>query len=106
MAVEEDAPSTSGLTPLELSKLVDALEEKWGGPIELKFRPSLKEMRFLPDVQSPKFDRLFFRDFLAGLGLSAVTIVAAFLRVPVLGDPLALLLGPVVILLLGWRHRP
>jgi hypothetical protein len=60
----------------------------------------------LPRVESQLFSMTLLFDLGVGVMLFAVTFLCFFYRLPLLGDPLALLSGPFIGLVLSLKHRP
>jgi hypothetical protein len=57
-------------------------------------------------VESSRFDMTVLFDLGIGVIVFAATLLCFVWRVPLLGDPVALLLGPFIGLVLSLKHRP
>ena len=58
------------------------------------------------DMTVERFDGTFVSDLLIGVGLFVAAVVCVLARVPLLGHPYSLLIGPLVGLLLTLSHMP
>lgn len=64
------------------------------------------KLKVLAQGESSRFDISFFSDLAIGVGVFAVAVICFVYGVPVFGNPLALLAGPVIGLILTLKHRP
>ena len=93
MAIEEMRSAEATGVQSDLIRRIGEIEER------------LDQLRTAgPDA--PRFDSIFWKDLGVGLGLFVLATICLALQVPVLGDPLALLVGPIVTVFLSWKHRP
>src|SRR5581483_184671 len=105
MAVEHETPVPETTKVLEIAELVKQLEAKWGvAPVQPLPKGLLQDPRTVT-VDLPRFDKTFFVHLSIGVGLFALTTVCFAFQIPVLGDPLALLVAPAVTIYLSWKHR-
>lgn len=55
--------------------------------------------------KSRKFNREFFTDIGIGSGIFGITLIPFWMRIPYIGSPIILLIGPLIGLLLSYSHR-
>jgi hypothetical protein len=95
MAVEEVRPAGSGTLQSEPQIMVRMRE------IEERLNQLGRTQ-----TEAPRFDMTFVSDVLIALAIFALTVGLFLAQVPIVGDPCALLLGPMVGLVLALKHRP
>jgi hypothetical protein len=106
MPIKETPASLEHLTVVDIAELAKELETKWGvPPSEFVRQEKLKRLR-LVRIEPQRFGMTFFLDVIVAVVFFGVTLVCYVWHVPVIGDPLALLLGPVIGLILSLKHRP
>jgi hypothetical protein len=64
-----------------------------------------EERRYAELMEMQRLDETFVSDLAIGLGLFLIALVCFYYRVPVIGNAVALLVGPVIGLCLTLKHR-
>jgi hypothetical protein len=95
MAVKEHPSSLREATVLQIGDFITKLERRSGvAREELRLR-----------ARSARFDVTFFVDLIIAVAVFAVTLICYLYQVPIFDDPLALLVGPLIGLVLALKHR-
>jgi len=105
VAVEERPSSWQTTTePIHVGKLVRELE-KLGLVVASDSPEQIKKVELM-SVERQRFDKTFVWDIAIPMALFVAAIICVEFRLPVIGNPLSLLIGPVIGLILALIHRP